>query len=205
MIKNNFINISRSISFNKGRSKILKGDNKQKPPYIWMFTDSIKTSKPVKLTKSLPTKSGVVIRDYNSKNKETIIRNILNIKKRKNLTVLISGKYRRNLNVDGNHLPKWLNCNNKIHKMVSISVHTGRDIRKSINVKADLVFISSVFPSSSHKSKQHLGIIKLGLLARLFKKDVIALGGINNKNIARLRSLPISGCAGIDVFTDNLQ
>ena len=89
--------------------------------------------------------------------------------------------------------------------MVSISVHTGRDIRKSINVKADLVFISSVFPSSSHKSKQHLGIIKLGLLARLFKKDVIALGGINNKNIARLRSLPISGCAGIDVFTDNLK
>jgi thiamine-phosphate pyrophosphorylase len=205
MIKNNFINIARSISFNKGRSKILKGNNKQKLPYIWMFTDSIKTSKPVKLTKSLPTKSGVVIRHYNSKNKETIIRNILNIKKRKNLTVLISGKYRRNLNVDGNHLPKWLNCNNKIHKMVSISVHTARDIRKSINVKADLVFISSVFPSSSHKSKQHLGIIKLGLLARLFKKDVIALGGINNKNIARLRSLPISGCAGIDVFTDNLQ
>ena len=205
MIKNNFINISRSISFNKGRNKILKVNNKQKLPYIWMFTDSIKTSKPVKLTKSLPTKSGVVIRHYNSKNKETIIRNILNIKKRKNLTVLISGKYRRNLNVDGNHLPKWLNCNNKIHKMVSISVHTGRDIRKSINVKADLVFISSVFPSSSHKSKQHLGIIKLGLLARLFKKDVIALGGINNKNIARLRSLPISGCAGIDVFKDNLQ
>ena len=204
MIKNNFINIARSISFNKGRSKILKGYNKQKLPYIWMFTDSIKTSKPVKLTKSLPTKSGVVIRHYNSKNKETIIRNILNIKKRKNLTVLISGKYRRNLNVDGNHLPKWLNCNNKIHKMVSISVHTGRDVRKSINVKADLVFISSVFPSSSHKSKQHLGVIKLGLLARLFKKDVIALGGINNKNIARLRSLPISGCAGIDVFTDNL-
>ena len=73
-------------------------------------------------------------------------------------------------------------------------------MRKSINLKADLVFISPVFPSSSHKEGRHLGVIKLGLLARLFKKHVIALGGINNNNIAKLRSLPISGCAGIDVF-----
>ncbi len=46
------------------------------------------------------------------------------------------------------------------------------------------------------------------ILSQVFRADdwdVIALGGINNKNIARLRSLPISGCAGIDVFTDNLQ
>ena len=74
-----------------------------------------------------------------------------------------------------------------------------------ILIKGYQVFISPVFPPSSHASKQHLGTIKLGLLARLFKKDIIALGGINNKNIARLRSLPIAGCAGIDVFTEDLQ
>ena len=204
MIKNNFINIARSISFNKGRSKHLKANNKQKPPHIWLFTDSVKTLNPVKLVKNLPTKSGVVIRHYNSKNKETIIRSILNIKKRKTLTVLIAGKYKRKLDVDGNHLPQWIN-NNKINQITSISVHAGMDVRKSLNVKADLVFISPVFPTSSHASKQHLGTIKLGLLARLFKKDIIALGGINNKNIARLRSLPIAGCAGIDVFTEDLQ
>ena len=204
MIKNNFINIARSISFNKGRGKTLKGNNKQKLPYLWLFTDSIKTSNPVKLTKSLPIKSGVVIRHYKSKNKENIIRDILNIKKRKTLTVLIAGKYKRKLGVDGNHLPQWIN-NNKINQITSISVHSGIDVRKSLNVKANLVFISPVFPTSSHVSKQHLGTIKLGLLARLFKKDIIALGGINNKNIARLRSLPIAGCAGIDVFTEDLQ
>ena len=204
MIKNNFINIARSISFNKGRSKHLKANNKQKPPNIWLFTDSVKTLNPVKLVKNLPTKSGVVIRHYNSKNKETIIRSILNIKKRKTLTVLIAGKHKRKPDVDGNHLPQWIN-NNKINKITSISVHAGIDVRKSLNVKADLVFISPVFPTSSHASKQHLGTIKLGLLARLFKKDIIALGGINNKNIARLRSLPIAGCAGIDVFTEDLQ
>ena len=205
MIKNNFINISRSISFNKGRGKALKGNKKLKTASIWLFTDTIKTPNPIQIAKSLPFKAGIVIRHYESKNKDSIIKNILNIKKRKDLTILIAGKYRRILSMDGNHLPQWVNYNNKEHKMVSISVHTAKDIRKSINVKADLVFISPVFPSSSHKSKHHLGVIKLGLLARLFKKDVIALGGINNKNIARLRSLPISGCAGIDVFLNNLQ
>ena len=202
MIKNNFINTARAISFNKRRNK---DNNKNNLPNIWLFTDSLKTLNPAKLVKKLPTKSGVVIRNYNSKNKEAIIKNILNIKKQKNLTVLISGKYKRNLNVDGNHLPRWANNYNKVNKITSISVHTGRDVRKSISFKADLVFISPVFPSTSHKSNHHLGVIRLGLLARLFKKKVIALGGINNKNIARLRSLPISGCAGIDMFTKNLQ
>ena len=204
MIKNNFINTARSISFNKGRNKALKANNKKKPPNIWLFTDSIKTLDPVKLAKNLPTKSGVIIRHYKSKNKETIIKNILNIKKRKALTVLIAGKYRKNLNVDGNHLPKWVNYSRNVNKITSISVHAAKDIRKSINLKADLVFISPVFMSSSHDSKQHLGTIRLGLLARLFKKDVIALGGINKNNIARLRSLPISGCAGIDMFLEHL-
>ena len=204
MIKNNFINTVRSISFNKRRNKSLKINNKDTLPSIWLFTDSIKTINPVKLTKNLPAKSGVVIRHYKSKNKEAIIRDILNIKKRKTLTVLISGEYKRNLNVDGNHFPQWANNNNKQNKITSLSVHSARDIRKSINIKADLVFISPVFPSTSHKGNQHLGVIKLGLLARLFKKNIIALGGINNKNIARLRSLPISGCAGIDVFTEYL-
>ena len=200
MIKNNFINIARSISYNRGRNKTLNGNIKNKPPSIWLFTDSIKTLRPVKLAESLPKRSGVVIRHYNSKKKEAIIRDILNIKKRRMLTVLISGKNRRNINVDGNHIPQWANYNNKLNKITSISVHTAKDIRKSINLKADLVFISPVFPSTSHKSKHHLGVIKLGLLARLFKKNVVALGGMNNKNIARLRSLPISGCAGIDIF-----
>ena len=80
---------------------------------------------------------------------------------------------------------------------------SGKDIRKSINIRANLVFISPVFETTSHKNKKGLGIIKLGLLVKLFKIPVIALGGINNNNVSRLRSLPISGCAGIDIFSED--
>jgi thiamine monophosphate synthase len=205
MIKNNFINTARSISFNRKKNKVLKKNNKIKLPNLWLFTDPLKTISPVVLSKSLPKMSGIVIRHYSSRNKDTIIREILNIKKRRILTVLIAGKYQRGLNADGAHVPQWVNSVSKTKKIISISAHSAKDVRKSINVKADLVFISPVFISTSHISNQHLGVIKLGLMAKLFKKPVIALGGINNKNIARLRSLPISGCAGIDAFIEKNQ
>ena len=205
MIKNNIINTARSISFNTKRNKVLKKYNKMKLPNLWLFTDSLKTLKPIELSKRLPKKSGLVIRHYNSKNKTIILKDILHIKKRRMFTVLISGKYKRGLNIDGNHSPQWASPVNNDNKITSMSFHHAKNLRKSINLKADIIFISPVFPSTSHKNKQCLGVIKLGLMARLFKKHVIALGGINNKNITRLRSLPISGCAGIDVFTKDLQ
>ena len=205
MIKNNFINTARSISFNRKRNKPFKKKNIRKLPNLWLFTDSTKTVNPVALSKNLPKNSGIVIRSYGAKNKETIIRDVLNMKKRRLFTVLISGKYKRALNADGNHTPQWTNYPYKTKNIISISAHSAKDVRKSLNVKADLIFISPVFVSTSHKDNRHLGVIKLGLMAKLFKKPVIALGGINNQNISLLKSLPISGCAGIDIFINNLR
>ena len=81
-----------------------------------------------------------------------------------------------------------------------MSAHGAKDIRKSINIRADIIFISPIFHTTSHPEEKSLGVIKLGLMAKLFKKPIVALGGINNNNISRLKGLPIAGCAGIDVF-----
>jgi thiamine-phosphate pyrophosphorylase len=203
MIKNNFINTARSISFNRKRNKPFKKKNIRKLPNLWLFTDFTKTVNPVALSKNLPKNSGIVIRSYGAKNKETIIRDILNMKKRRLFTVLISGKYKRHLSADGFHVPQWINSKNKNKQIISMSVHSGKDVRKSINLKVDLIFISPVFKSTSHINNKNLGVVKLGLMAKLFKRPTIALGGINNKNINRLKNLPISGCAGIDIFINN--
>jgi thiamine-phosphate pyrophosphorylase len=199
MIKNNFINTTRSIANkrkNKNYSKL-----KVRIPYIWFFSDSIKTKNPLTILKQLPKNSGVVVRSYNDDNKQKIISDAINEKTKRLLTVLVAGKFKKASNLDGIHYPKWANnSQNRKYKIISISAHSGRDIRRSINVKANLAFISPVFISSSHNNNKSLGVVKLGLLARLFKIPVIALGGINNANVAKLKGLPISGCAGIDVF-----
>ena len=200
MIKNKFINTSRSISFNFKNNKFKK--NRVKHPYIWFLTDNKKTKYPLKVLKKLPKKSGVIIRDYT--NKKIVNKEINQWRSRRLLTILKAGKYSKTLYTDGIHYPQWLQSSlMKRNAIKSISVHSAKDIRKSINIRANLVFISPIFETTSHKNKKGLGIIKLGLLVKLFKIPAIALGGINNDNVARLRGLPISGCAGIDVFSED--
>lgn len=203
MIKNNFINTARHISLNAKNQHYHKQNLKRiKIPYIWFLTDKVKTKNPLDICENLPNKTGILIRSYGDKNKERIIKNICNIKKRRLFNVLVSGKHEKISNIDGAHLPSWVNNSFYINKkLISMSAHGAKDIRKSINIKADIIFISPVFQTSSHRlNSYYIGVIKLGLMARLFKKPVIALGGINNKNIRRLKGLPIFGCAGIDVF-----
>ena len=200
MIKNKFITTSRSISFNFKNNKFKK--NRIKQPYIWFLTDNKKTKYPLKVLKKLPKKTGVIIRDYT--NKKIVNKEINQWRSRKLLTILKAGKYSKTLYTDGIHYPQWLQSSiMKRDAIKSISVHSGKDIRKSINIRANLVFISPVFETTSHKNEKSLGIIRLGLLVKLFKIPAIALGGINNDNISRLKSLPISGCAGIDAFLEN--
>ena len=200
MIKNKFITTSRSISFNFKNKKYKK--NIIKHPYIWFLTDNKKTKYPLKVLKKLPKKSGVIIRDYT--NKKIVNKEINQWRSRRLLTILKAGKYSKTLYTDGIHYPQWLQSSfMKRNAIKSISVHSAKDIRKSINIRANLVFISPIFATTSHKNKKGLGIIKLGLLVKLFKIPAIALGGINNNNVTRLKGLPISGCAGIDVFSED--
>ena len=206
MIKNNFIITSRHISLNsKKQNYYSKSYKVKKIPYIWFLTDSIKTKTPLDTSRKLPVNSGILIRSYNIENEKTIIKNIINLKKRKLHTVLVSGRHKSRSNIDGAHLPSWLNSSFFINKkLISMSAHGPRDIRKSINIKADIIFISPIFDTTSHPESKNIGVIKLGLIAKLFKKPVIALGGINDNNISRLKGLPIVGCAGIDAFNTQL-
>jgi len=200
MIKNKFINTSRSISFNFKNNKFKK--NRIKQPHTWFLTDNKKTKHPLKIIKKLPKNSGVIIRSYS--NRKINNKEINKWKSRRLLTILKAGKYSKMLYTDGIHYPQWIQSSIvKKNDIKSISVHGGKDIRKSINIRANLVFISPVFETTSHKNEKSLGIIRLGLLVKLFKIPAIALGGINNDNISRLKSLPISGCAGIDAFLEN--
>ena len=100
------------------------------------------------------------------------------------------------INTSNNKLPtKAIRLKKQI---LSISAHGIIDKRRIINSKADLIFLSPIFRTSSHPYSRPLGIIKFGLIARQFSKPVIALGGINKNNIKKLKNLPIEGVAGID-------
>jgi len=197
-----FKNLSRSI-FHNNKSKKAKLKITRNLPYIWYLTDKVKTKNPIKTINQLSDNSGIIIRNYTSIFNSNLTKLIIKNSKQKKLKILISGIKSTFPNIDGYHIPKWKNNKPKSNKIISISVHGLKDIRKCINYNATLVFVAPIFKTTSHNNQSNIGIVKLGLLARNFPVPVIALGGINEKNIRLLRSLPIHGVGGIDIFENH--
>jgi len=196
---NIFQNLSRTIYYNT-RTKTHKHKLTIKIPFIWYLTDDLKSKNQNLIINNLPKNSGIIIRKYDKKYKYKNIKNLVKISRKKSLFTLVAGNIDQFQFIQGNHIPKWLHKKSKNQKIISISIHGLKDIRKCINLKADIAFISPVFNTTSHVNKNFLGTVKLGLISRKFKIPIIALGGINEKNIKLLKSIPIHGCAGVDIF-----
>ena len=107
------------------------------------------------------------------------------------------------MDLDGVYIPsfnndlKHLNYLKKKNFIVLGSAHNIKEIRIKEVQKVDAIFIASLF----NKKKNFLGINKFLNLIKFTKKKIIALGGINKKNLNNLRLLNINGYAGISFFT----
>ena len=106
------------------------------------------------------------------------------------------------LNLDGAYLPSFNNNINhlsyKFRKKFLIigSAHNLKEIRIKEKQRVKKIFISSIFK----KEKNYLGINKFKKLSRLTKTKIIALGGINQNNLKKIKLLNISGFAAINFF-----
>ena len=106
------------------------------------------------------------------------------------------------LNLDGAYLPSFNNNINhlsyKFRKKFLIigSAHNLKEIRIKEKQLVKKIFISSIFK----KEKNYLGIYKFKKLSKLTKTKIIALGGINQNNLKKIKLLNISGFAAINFF-----
>tara|TARA_B100001029_G_C15007611_1_gene422110 strand:+ start:679 stop:1254 length:576 start_codon:yes stop_codon:yes gene_type:complete len=73
--------------------------------------------------------------------------------------------------------------------------HNMREIKEKIRQGCRTIILSRLFKTRYKNKKGFLGTIKFNLLARKFKKEFIALGGINNKNFDQIKLLNVSGVA----------
>ena len=67
----------------------------------------------------------------------------------------------------------------------------------------NIIFLSPIF--KVNKSKSYLGIYKFNTLSNLTKKKIVALGGINEKNIKKLKLLNCYGYASITYLKQRQQ
>ncbi len=156
------------------------------------------------LIKQQDKKTNIIFRNYNNKLDITKIKVLRDFCRKKGCNFFLSNdvKLSIELKLDGVYLPSFnknfnhLAYNLKRKFVILGSAHSLKELnlKKIQNVK--LFFISSLFK----KNKNYLGIYRFKFFERFTSKNLVALGGINERNIKKLNLLNINGYAGISFF-----
>ena len=148
---------------------------------------------------------GIIYRNYNDANRETELNKIAKACKKKRYQLFVSNDIKLALKVraDGIYIPSF----NKTRKFINLekknltilgSAHNQKEIREKISQKCRAIFLSPIFYVK--KSINFLNIYKFNYLSRSNKVTMLALGGITEHNIRKLRLLHIKGFGGISIF-----
>jgi thiamine-phosphate pyrophosphorylase len=153
---------------------------------------------------NLEKNTGIIFRNYSLKINLKTILDIKKFCKKKSYKFFLSNNVRLalKLKLDGAYIPsfnkdtKHLSFSIKKNFVILGSAHNNNEIKLKEKQLVKIIFLSSIFK----KNKNYLGINKFRLLSRLTNQKVIALGGISNKNLKKLKLLNCSGFAGISYF-----
>ncbi len=146
----------------------------------------------------------MIYRNYKKKTDENLIKKIKFFCKKKRIKFLLSNNFKLaiKLDLDGVYLPSFnkdFRHNNyplKKNFIILGSAHNLKEIKIKEKQGVDAIFISSIF----NKKKTYLGINKFKNLTKYTFKNIIALGGINNNNLKKLKLLNVYGFAAINFF-----
>ena len=147
----------------------------------------------------------VIFRNYSSKKQNVaLITKIKEYCKKKSIKFYLANniKLAIKLDLDGAYIPAFnknyehLSYSYKKKLEIIGSAHNLNEIRIKENQKVNKIFLSSLFK----KNKNYLGLNKFKILAKLSSKNIVALGGISQKNKKKLSLLSQSDFAGISFF-----
>jgi thiamine-phosphate pyrophosphorylase len=79
-------------------------------------------------------------------------------------------------------------------------VHNQRELTRAMLRKTALILVSPMYPTQSHPDWKPLPRMRAAALARLAKRQALALGGMNRERYAKIAQLGFIGWAGISAF-----
>ena len=186
--------------------------NKKSIPKKWFFYNlAVKSNRNILF--SLDNKVGVVFFDKYNKNGNSLFEKmgpLISFCKKKGIDFVIpfssywARKYKAfGVLIEENSMiankKKILRVLKRKFKIIC-KVHNQIEAIKKKDI-ADIFFISPVYPSSSHPDQAPLkNYIFLYLCHFLKRKDIYALGGMNDKNFKIKNSSSISGFGGVSAF-----
>ena len=157
---------------------------------------------------NLDNKINIIYRDYNKQIRESDIRNIRDECKKTGKKLYISNNFRiaKKLKLDGIYIPSFNNSLKLINSDnldIIGSAHNLKEIRIKEKQGVRCIFLSPIF--KNNKKVNNLGIYRFNYLSKLTDRKIIALGGINEINIKKLRFLKCNGYASITYLKNKKQ
>ncbi len=153
--------------------------------------------------KGIKKEIAVIYRNYEQKPNISELKDFKKFCKKKKIKFLISNYLDIAIkhDLDGFYIPsfnkkKILRIKNFRKDFIIVgSAHNFKEIKIKEKQGVNLIFLSPIFKTK--KKDNFLDIIKFNNLSNFTKKPIIALGGLNNKNIKKLKMTNIFGIAGI--------
>ena len=170
--------------------------------HIFTFISEFKKEKILKLN----NKIGIIFRNYDrliEKEKLLNLKNFCKLHKRK-LFLANNFKMAVDLDLDGVYLPSFnRELGHKKYKLkkgfiILGSAHNFKEIQQKNKQGVKFIFLSPLFKTKNYKN--NLDVIRFNILSQFAKNEIIALGGINNKNIKKLKMIKASGFSAISYF-----
>ena len=167
-------------------------------PSLWLMTDEKMGDALLPSVTALPKGSGLVFRHYQTPDRRALFEQVRRIARKRRLLLVLAGAAReaKGWKADGVHSHSL----HRSHQLRTAPVHSVRERIKAERAGADLLLVSPIYSSSSHKGARTLGILGFGRLIRGAKRPVIALGGMTPTRARTLKSFNIHGWAGIDAL-----
>ena len=148
---------------------------------------------------------GIIYRNYHAKKRENELIKIAKACKASRHQLFVSNDIKLAIKVkaEGIYIPsfnKTKNFANLEKKNIKIlgSAHNQKEIHKKIYQNCSVIFLSPIF--YIEKSKKFLGFHKFNYLSCRNNINILALGGICEGNIHKLKLLNIKGFGGIRMF-----
>lgn len=173
-------------------------------PRVWMMTDE-RRADPAASMARLPKGAAVVFRHYDAPDRTALAERLRSLARNRGLVFLVAGDPRlaSRVKADGFHAPEAL-----AHRLIAarrmlprgimtMAVHGMRGLVAAHRYRPDSILVSPVFATASHPDDRSLGPVRFAALTQAAPAPVVALGGMNDPALRRLRGTGVFGYAGV--------
>jgi thiamine-phosphate pyrophosphorylase len=177
-------------------------------PSLVFITEHARIPNPSEIISKLPAHSLVLIRDYDHPKRRMYAEDIANCCKHYHHPFLVAGDIALAYSTQaaGIHLPEYrMNESITIKQQfpnwwITSSAHNTNAILEANRLPLSALFVSPIFPTSSHLGANTLGIEGLNSLISLSSHPVLALGGIKLDTCKLLQNSKLLGLGSITAY-----